>query len=226
MTNVQYTEHRIHVGARLIHVRTLLDRNQLEDDSAEFVDGVSAASWSLSGVVWPSGMALARLMSDYDVTDVRILEIGCGIGVPSLLLSQRGADITATDNNSVAGRFLLENVARNGGRDIPFVCAEWNQSEHDTGLGLFDLIIASDVLYEPDHAEDLCAFLEAHATPSAEFLMVDPRRGNVGKFTKRMVARGYDAEELSAPIDPTTQCAYRVRIVRYRRTLADTLASD
>ncbi|MFT6398010.1 MAG: putative nicotinamide N-methyase [Bradymonadia bacterium] len=217
MPAVQYEHHSLRLGNFEIHLRTLLDRNQLEDGEAEFVDGVSAASWSLSGVVWPSGMALAQLMLDYDIEGKRILEIGCGIALPSLVLGQRSADITATDNNAAAGRFLLDNTERNGARAIPFECAEWNQSGRETGLGRFDVIIASDVLYEPDHAADLCDFLEAHATPTAEFLMVDPRRGNVGKFTKRMVGRGYDTDELSAPLDPATGDAHRVRIVRYRR---------
>ncbi len=217
MSNVQYVEHDLPIEGFSVRVRTLLDRNQLEDGAGEFVDGVSAASWSLSGVVWPSGMALAQLMTKYDVDGKRILEIGCGIAVPSLVLSQRGADVSATDNNAAVRRFLNDNVERNGGSAIPFTCAEWSQSERDTRLGRFDLIIGSDVLYEPDHAADLCAFLEAHATESAEFLMVDPRRGNVGKFSKRMKARGYLVEELPAPTDPETSAPYQVRIVRFRR---------
>ena len=81
-----------------IHVRTLRDKQEfLDNDNVAEKLGISSAQWSLFGVVWPSSEVLAHFMFDFDTKGKRILEIGCGIGLTSLLLNQRKADITATD---------------------------------------------------------------------------------------------------------------------------------
>lgn len=180
----------IEVGDVDIHVRSL--RNEMEfrdvDGVAEAL-GISSANWALFGVVWDSSRALARLMATYEVEGLRILEVGCGIGFASLVLNQRNSDITATDYHPEAGAFLQANVALNEADDIPFVRAHWRDLDSD--LGLFDLIIASDVLYERGHADDLSAFIDHHAKPKCEVILIDPGRGETGRFGKRMVALGY-----------------------------------
>ncbi len=52
----------------------------------------------------PDGEGLALLMLDYDIKGKRILEMGCGIDLASLVLNSRRADITATDRHPQARR--------------------------------------------------------------------------------------------------------------------------
>ena len=59
--------------------------------------GIPSAMWPIFGLVWPSSIVLANFMLSYDYTNKRILEIGCGIGLTSLLLNNKFADISATD---------------------------------------------------------------------------------------------------------------------------------
>ncbi len=40
------------------------------------------------GVVWPSSEVLANFIFDYDFKNKRILEVGCGIGLSSLILNR------------------------------------------------------------------------------------------------------------------------------------------
>lgn len=109
-----------------IHVRTLRDKQQyLDRDNAAQKLNISSASWPLFGVVWASSRILAELLCDYDIGGKRILEVGCGIGLSSLLLNQRQANITATDHHPEAEHFLSENVKLNQGRAIPFVRTGW-----------------------------------------------------------------------------------------------------
>jgi 2-polyprenyl-3-methyl-5-hydroxy-6-metoxy-1,4-benzoquinol methylase len=218
MSPVSYEQHTLVFGAHTLEVRTLHDRNQLKDGAGQFTDGVSSASWSLTGVIWPDSNALASMMVDYDIGERRVLEVGCGIGVPSMILSQRGADVTATDNNALAGRMLLENAERNGGRAIPFVGADWADDKQGCTLGRFDLIVASGVLYEPNHAEDLCNFVERHACRKSEVLVVDARRGEVGRFNRHMHDSGYERTELAPPLPNDGDEPHHVRIMRYDRT--------
>jgi len=181
-----------------VHIRSLRDRNQYADASGEAeAANVSSASWPLFGLLWDCGLVLADLMTDYPVEGLRILEVGCGLAVSSIVLSLRGADITATDHNPASGDFLRANVAINGGRPIPFVRADW--TDPDCGMGTFDLIIGSEILYEPDHAGALAGFVERHAKPHGQVIIVDPRRGHVGRFVKHMRADGWRADRRDAP---------------------------
>ena len=182
--------HTLEIGEHDIHLRTLRDRQQYLDHNDEAGQlGISAASWPLFGVVWDSGIVLADYMLDYDIQGKRILEVGCGIGLCSLLLNLRLADITATDQHPEAGKFLVENVKLNPGRTIPFSREGW--ADAGSRLGEFDLIIGSDLLYEPDQVELLAGFIQTHAKPHCAIVLVDPGRGLHGRFSKLLVTYGY-----------------------------------
>lgn len=199
-----------------IHLRTLRDLQQFGEDEgrAERV-GVPLSSWPLFGVVWESSEVLAHLMGSYDVAGKRILEVGCGIGLASLVLNSRRANVTATDYHPEAEQFLAENVRLNGGPEIPFVRTGW--ADRRSALGTFDLVIGSDLLYEPDHVDLLSAFIDQHAERSCEVLIVDPGRGWQTRFSRRMEHLGY-ASSFSKP-DRTDYLLnpFNGRILRYHR---------
>ena len=173
-----------------IHVRALRDKQEFSDDDGEADRlGISSAQWSLFGVLWTAGEVLARHVFDRDTDGLRILEVGCGLGLSSLVLNHRNADITATDYHPEAGRFLAKNTQLNGYTDIPFVRTGWADEESD--LGTFDLIIGSDLLYEREHSALLSSFIDQHAATSCTVLLTDPGRGNQNRFSRDMEALGY-----------------------------------
>lgn len=190
MTPLRFRYQTYEFGEFDIHLRTLRDKNQFSDPLGEAdALGISSAQWSLFGVVWPSSQVLAQLMSTFDVAGKRVLEVGCGIGLTSLVLNARAADITATDYHPEAGAFLAENTRLNEAARIPFLRTNWAQQLD--GLGLFDLILGSDLLYEQQHIELLTDFIVRHSKPGCEVIVVDPGRGNHAKFSKRMQAAGF-----------------------------------
>jgi predicted nicotinamide N-methyase len=190
---VRYTT--LEIGDMDIHVRMLRDVLQFDDpnDVAGKL-GISSAAWPIFGVIWPSGEVLAHLMLDYQIKGKRVLEVGCGIALASLVLNQRAADITATDHHPAAGDFLDHNVGLNNGKIIPFVRTGWADPFHDK-LGAFDLIIGSDLLYEDAHVNLLATFINQHARPCCEVVIVDPGRGFHAKFTKKMESFGYSKSQ-------------------------------
>ncbi|WP_428025369.1 class I SAM-dependent methyltransferase [Arcobacter sp.] len=199
MSKIRYIYQTIEFDTMDIHVKTLKDKQQYDkkcDENPTF--GISSANWSLFGVIWPSARILATLMNNYNIENKRILEVGCGIALSSLVLNQRNANITTTDFNPEVEVFLTENTRINDGNKIPFECANW--ANDDDTLGKFDLIIASDVLYEKFHLEDLSRFLNEHTNKTCEIIIVDPGRGNHAKFSKMMVALGY-VHSQSEPLD-------------------------
>ncbi len=216
MSSVRVRYQTIEFGDVDIHVRTLRDNQQYTDDDgvAEKI-GISSATWPLFGVVWASGEVLAHFMFDYEVEGKRILEVGCGIALTSLVLNHRLANITATDYHPEAERFLLENVTLNKGKQIPFVRTGWGDGNSD--LGKFDLIVGSDLLYERDHVELLSAFIEQHAKPLCEVIIVDPGRRQHARFSKRMVSLGYSHSQSKPANMSYLAQPFKGQILRYQR---------
>ena len=171
-------------------IRSLKDRQQFYDyqERAEAL-GISSATWSLFGVVWPASRVLAATVSLLTLDDRRILEIGCGIALSSIVLHKMGFNITASDYHPLAKEFLDSNISSNDFAPIKFETGNW-EAENPL-LGEFDLIIGSDVLYEPAHSESVSRFIDIHSSNNVDVIIVDPNRGNRAKFTKNMIALGY-----------------------------------
>lgn len=216
MTTLRVRYQTIEFDDTDIHVRLLRDRQQFSDDYgvAERL-GISSAIWPLFGQVWPSSEVLAHLMFDYQLDGQRILEVGCGIGLTSLVLNHRQADISATDYHPEVEGFLLENTRLNHDRTIPFIRTGWGDKK--SNLGLFDLIIGSDILYEREHVDLLSTFIDQHAKPKCEVILVDPGRGNHARFSKKMISLGYEHSQSKPDKITYLSQPFKGQILRYER---------
>lgn len=206
----------LNVGGQPYRLRVLSDIRQFADpDHHSARLGISSAQWSLFGQVWPAGRLLAQAMSEFDIAGKRILELGCGIGLASLVLQRRGADIVASDVHPLTETFLAYNAALN---ELPAL--HYRQMRWDVPLptlGRFDLIIASDVLYEQHHAELLCGVIERHTLERAEVLITDAGRGNSGRFTRVLGGLGFDVQEARCAMKDGEPPPRRGRLLHYRR---------
>ena len=218
MSALRYRFHTRELGDHDIHYRALRSKQEYDDSDGEAAAlGISSASWPLFGVVWQAGEVLAKLMAEYDIGDRRILEVGCGIGLASLVLNKRLVDISATDIHPHARRNLHFNTQLNEDRHIPFLGTAW-EDERDEAFGQFDLMIGSDVLFEPDHAVKLAHFFELYARPTCEVILVDAGRGLCNEFSRCMEANGYSQERLDDIAPFTKPESFTGRIQRYRRS--------
>lgn len=197
-----------------IHLRGLRDLQECpadEDFPSEPL--LSTSNWSYFGVLWPSETTLAELMLDHAIENRRILEIGCGLALASLVLNSRNANISATDYHPKSEEFLEANVRLNNGRPIPFARCNWLDTH--SGLGRFDLIIGSDLLYERGTVDLLAAFINAHARDACEVVLVDPGRGLTPYFGRVMNRLGQWQGSTSLTKEPRRNP--RERILSYRR---------
>jgi len=167
-------------------------------------------AFPLFGIVWESSEILAEMMLDYHVAGglagKRILDLGCGMGLVSLLLKSLDTDITAMDIHAVTEDFLARNASLNLVGSIPFVNASW--SDELNNLGNFDLILASDVLYEPRHIKTMAAFLNSHVSVSGEVIIVDPDRGQLDGFRKDMSEHGFTCESFRPTFSDQTRSPF------------------
>ena len=195
MTTLRLRYQTIEFGKTDIHICTLRDKQEFFDPAgvAEKL-GISPAFWPVFGIVWPSSIVLAHFISNYHTGSKRILEVGCGMALTSLLLNKLSADITATDYHPEAEKFLQRNVLLNEDRPIAFERVDW--ADKSTRLGLFDLIIGSDLLYEDQHIKLLANFIDQHSKPICEVILVDPGRGRKNKISALMVELGFTSSHL------------------------------
>ena len=156
-------------------------------------------------------------MLDMDIQERRVLEIGCGIGLPSLLLNRRKANITATDQHPCAEDFLERNTSLNNDSSIPFVRTSW--LDMNSELDLFDVIIGSDLLYEPDHVEQLSSFIGRHSMPSSRVIIVDPGRFLHARFCRKMKELGYSCQKSRPEITSYLDKPFKGLVLSYERVL-------
>ena len=184
----------IEVGDLDIHLRSLRSVQEYYDENNEALEfGITDAQWSLSGVLWPSGYILASIMEKKVIKNIKILEVGCGLALSSLVVRLRGGNITATDCNPAVKSFLKENSRINKCDEISFIRADWNNLNLDSEVK-YDLIIGSDILYQRDHSLELAQFINENAEKKCEVILVDPKRGNKNNFSREM-QRNYFVHE-------------------------------
>ena len=191
-------------GVDELTICSLLDRQQYFDPLGEAERlGISAASWAYFGNLWPSSTWLAARLARRPIDpSERVLEIGCGLALASLVGHRRGADVTASDCHPLAEHFLLENLRLNKLPPMKYRHGRWGLRsvapwQYDDRLpivvvGRYDLIVGSDLLYERDAEGALARFIDAHAAPAAEIWIIDPDRGNRAEFYRAMGGQGFD----------------------------------
>jgi predicted nicotinamide N-methyase len=147
-----------------------------DDDAVEWAP--IAPYWS---VMWRSGVALARELDPAHVRGLRVLELGCGLGLPSLAAARAGAAVLATDR-CAEPLALLERNARLNGLELETAEVDWRRHAVLLERAPFDLVLAGDVLYERPAVAEL---LELLPRLGPEAWIADPGRPATGAFLEQ-----------------------------------------
>ena len=172
-----YSETRVVAGVELTLLRpespeSLIDEHEFEHD--EFLP-----YWA---ELWPAATTLAEALPA--VAGLRVVELGCGLAVPSLVAAARGAEVTATDWAREAIDLVRTNADANG-LAVHAEVRDWREPWD----ARFDLAIAADVLYERRNIEPLREQLAALA-PTAYL-------GLAGRPYEDVFLRLVEAEEIA-----------------------------
>jgi predicted nicotinamide N-methyase len=126
--------------------------------------------------LWSSGRALADVVLGRALRGARVLELGCGLALPSFAAAAAGGRVVASDWASSALSLVSGNAARNG-LEVETMELDWFSPPAD--LGWFDLVLAADVLYEQRNG---AALLDLLPRVCREVWLADPGRVPAGRF--------------------------------------------
>jgi predicted nicotinamide N-methyase len=177
MDDLALTHETIEIGAHGLRITRPVDAEALLDEEA-FEHEEFLPYWA---EVWPSGRALAEVVAERAVSGLSVLEVGCGLGLPSIVAALSGARVLATDWSPDAIELLRGNAEQNEAPlDVEVVA--WSAPEPLLARAPFDLVLAADVLYERRNVDEL---LELLPRLGGEVLLADPSR----PFTKSFLQR-------------------------------------
>jgi predicted nicotinamide N-methyase len=140
--------------------------------------------------LWPSGVALARALDGRALRGAPVVELGCGLGLPSIVAALHGGRVLATDWSSAALELLADNARRNQA-SLETLLADWTQPEELLARGPFALVLAADVLYERRNIPVLLDLLPELLTPGGEIWLADPGRATADAFLDLVDAEGW-----------------------------------
>lgn len=141
-----------------------------------------APYWS---VLWRSGVALARELEGEALRGLRVVELGCGLAVPSIAAARVGADVLATDSDAEALELVAQNARANDAR-VETATVDWGEPDALVSRAPFDLVLAADVLYETDSVTPLLSLLPRLAP---EVWLADPGRPAAAAFLEQARSR-------------------------------------
>lgn len=147
------------------------------------------------GVLWEAGIGLSQFLTPSMCEGRKILEIGCGLALPSFVASRFGGNVIATDFHVDVPLFLEKNQAVNKIK-FDYEVMNWrSEIEHTkNSLGTFDLVLGSDILYESQHPLQVAKALIAFLNPGGTIILSDPGRAYIQKFVSSMRELGYPEE--------------------------------
>jgi len=138
--------------------------------------------------LWPSAQILAEEVRTMRLAGQRVLELGCGLGLVSIAAAMAGADVVATDYYDDALLFARLNAMVNTSRTIGTRMVDWTAMPAD--LGRFDVVLASDVLYEHRYAPLVANAIATTLVRGGEAIVADPGRIALQGFRDECAERG------------------------------------
>ena len=157
--------------------------------------------------VWPSARALAAFISDRKSSFIkkRGIEVGCGLGLPSILAAKIGASITASDFHPDVDHWLSKNAELNQVK-LAYHHWDWTSGEAPRSFpeGGFDFVLASDVLYEKRHPEDLVKGLAGLVKPGGFIYLSDPGRAYLERAIDAFRESGFGVQEFQYEVEESS----------------------
>ncbi len=159
-------------------------RPESADDLISEEDFIGDERLPYWAAIWPSSIVLANEIATGRLSAVspgkKAIELGCGVGVVTTAAMNAGVDVLATDYYEPALEFVRANTCRNLSKEAKTQMVNWR--ELPPGLGRFDLVFASDVLYEREYAGLFPRLFDKLLEFNGHAIIADPGRVSTPAF--------------------------------------------
>ncbi len=134
--------------------------------------------------IWDASRVLAGFLGQTPVKPgKRLLEIGAGLGLVSIVAAAAGHNIMLTEYNLDALEFARANATINGLPALVMQRLDWNRPEV---AGKFDTIVGSEVVYKKEDFEPLIRFFKHVLQPGGEIILASEARPIIADFLRRI----------------------------------------
>jgi predicted nicotinamide N-methyase len=142
------------------------------------------------GILWAAAEGLSQFIAHHpDMFKKKsVLELGCGLGYPSLVATAVDAKVLATDFHPDVETYFKRNL-RHSNLEASYQRLNWREEKGD--IGLFDIVMGSDVLYESKHPQEVVQGLARFLKPKGKIILSDPGRAYLQTFVTAMKSAGF-----------------------------------
>ena len=182
------TETFLEVPGHRLRLTRVADAEALLADiePVTFADDERLPYWA---ELWPSAVALSHyLVRHVDLQGRRVLELGCGLGLVSVVAALQGAWVLCTDHEEAALAFARRNAQGNACRSVRFRLVDWCRPALRRR---YDCIVAADVIYEARSFAPLAALLQRYLARGGMAVIAEPGRTNSAPFFSLLKRRGF-----------------------------------
>jgi len=190
-------EEIVPLGDRELSIVRPRDADALIDEHA-FDEDEMLPYWA---DLWPSAILLAETIAGRALKGRRVLELGCGLGLPSIAAALAGGKVTATDWSAAAVEAVAANAERNGATLEALTCS-WQEPDAIVARAPWELVIAADVIYERRNIALLLDLLPRLTAGHGEIWLADPGRAFAGTFLEHARAAGWTRATLASSPRP------------------------
>jgi predicted nicotinamide N-methyase len=144
--------------------------------------------WAL---LWTGARAIAAALANKPVAGIRVLDLGCGLGLSGLAAAHRGANVTFGDYLEEPLEFVRATLDRSRLSHCDVRRIDFTRTAADDDVLRYDLILAADIVYDPSHYEPLARYLDRHLADAGTILLTESLRADATVFLAGMTARGF-----------------------------------
>ena len=125
--------------------------------------------------LWPSSIALLDVLKAHPhlIENKHVIEIGAGIGLPSLMMADVAKSIQISDYNLEAVELLQKNIAQLQLRNVQALQLDWNNLPENIHP---EVVILSDINYDPTQFETLKKIIEKFINQGCTIILSTPQR--------------------------------------------------
>ncbi len=152
--------------------------------------------------LWASSYAMVRFLKANPAytKDKKVIEMGAGIGLPSLFIANQAKEVLVTDYDKEAVELMRKNIAHLGLQNIQAEILDWNAS---TKALAADTLLLSDVNYAPEQFGALENLINKYLAQGTQLIIATPQRIMGANFVSS-IASHIQQNQTVEVLDPNT----------------------